>query len=229
MLRAARALAEAAGCPPRAALALTKNLPRAAGLGGGSADAAASLRLLGRLWGVDGFGALAARLAAGLGADVPVCLASRPARMAGIGEILSAPPRLPDFGLCLVNPGEPVPTAPVFAARRGPYSPAASLPAGWPDAAALAADLARLGNDLEAPAIELCPAIRPLLAGLAGQPGCLLARVSGSGASCFGLFPDEAGAARAAASLARPGWWCWGGGLAGQHRLSWKAGAGSSS
>jgi 4-diphosphocytidyl-2-C-methyl-D-erythritol kinase len=215
VLRAARALAEAAGRAPCASLRLTKTLPQAAGLGGGSADAAASLRLLGRLWGVGGSGVLADKLAPQLGADVPVCLAVRPARMMGMGEILSPPPTLPDFGLCLVNPGVPVPTAAVFAARRGPYSPPACLPQGWPDAASLAADLAQLGNDLEAPAISLCPAIRPVLAALASEPGCLLARVSGSGATCFGLFPDAATAARAAAALARPGWWCWGGGLSG--------------
>ena len=215
MLRAARALAAEVGRAPRAALSLTKNLPHAAGLGGGSADAAASLRLLGRLWGVEAFDAIAGRLAAKLGADVPVCLAARPARMSGTGEILAAPPSLPRFGLCLVNPGIPVPTAPVFAARRGPFSPPARLPASWPDAAALAADLARLGNDLEAPAIALCAAIRPVLAALGARKDCLLARVSGSGATCFGIFPDAAGAAHAAGSLARPGWWCWGGGLAG--------------
>ncbi len=208
--RAARGLAAARGCAPRVALRLTKTLPRAAGLGGGSADAAACLRLLGRLWGSEGIEPLAITL----GADVPVCLGARPARMGGIGEILQPAPRLPSFGLCLVNPGVPVPTGPVFAARRGPYSPAAELPAAWPDAAALAAGLARLGNDLEAPAIALCPAIRTVLATLAREPDTLLARVSGSGATCFGLFPDAAAATRAASALARPGWWCWGGGLA---------------
>jgi len=212
VLRAARALAAAGGIAPKAALSLTKNLPAASGLGGGSADAAASLRLLGRMWGVEGL----ADLAVGLGADVPVCLgAPRPARMGGIGEVLSAAPALPELGLCLVNPGVAVATASVFAARRGPFSPPARLPGGWADAASLAADLARLGNDLEAPAIGLCPAIRAALAALEALPGCLLARMSGSGATCFGLFPDPAAAARAAAGLGRPGWWCWGGGLAG--------------
>ena len=211
VLRAARALAAAAGIAPKAALSLTKNLPPASGLGGGSADAAASLRLLGRLWGVS----VADGLAVGLGADVPVCLLSRPARMGGIGEVLSAAPALPELGLCLVNPGVAVATASVFAARRSPFSPPARLPEGWADAASLAADLARLGNDLEAPAIGLCPAIHAVLAVLEAAPGCLLARMSGSGATCFGLFADPAAAAHAAASLVRPGWWCWGGGLAG--------------
>ena len=210
VMRAARALAEAGGIAPKAALTLAKNLPPASGLGGGSADAAAALRLLGRLWGVDRLSGLAARL----GADVPVCLRSRPARMGGIGEALSAAPALPELGLCLVNPGVAVATASVFAARRGPFSPPARLPEGWASAACLAADLARLGNDLEAPAIALCPAISAALAALEAAPGCLLARMSGSGATCFGLFPDPAAAAHAAAGLVRPGWWCWGGGLA---------------
>jgi len=220
--RAARGLAREAGCAPRAALRLTKTLPQAAGLGGGSADAAATLRLLGRLWGLDKPDALAAFLAVTLGADVPVCVSGQAARMGGIGELLGPAPALPPFGLCLVNPGTPVPTAPVFAARRGAFSPPACLPRSWPDAASLAADLGRLGNDLEAPAIALCPAIRPVLAALASQPGCLLARVSGSGATCFGLFPDSASAAEAASALTRPGWWCWGGGLAGQTWVSSK-------
>lgn len=218
--RAARGLAKEVGCAARAALRLTKNLPQAAGLGGGSADAAATLRLLGRLWGLDKPDALAALLAVTLGADVPVCVAGRPARMRGIGEILGPAPALPPFGLCLINPGTPVPTAPVFAARRGPFSPAACLPQGWADAASLAVDLGRLGNDLEAPAISLCPAIPPVLAALTGQPHCLLARVSGSGATCFGLFPDPASAAEAASALTRPGWWCWGGGPAAQTCVS---------
>ncbi len=209
--RAARTLAEATGREPRLALRLTKHLPHAAGLGGGSADAAACLRLLARVWGVKAPDALAAKL----GADVPVCLGARAARMAGIGESLSPPPSLPEFGLCLINPRVPVPTAAVFAARQGPFSPAAVLPEGWRDAASLAADLAELGNDLEAPAMELCPAIYPVLDALERHPGCLLARVSGSGATCFGLFPDAASADEAANTLARPGWWCWGGGLSG--------------
>ena len=215
VLRAARALAAAAGVPARARLVLTKALPVASGLGGGSADAAAALRVLTRLWriapeGPAGAADLAA-LAAGLGADVPVCLAGRPARMGGVGELLAPAPGLPRFGLALVNPGVPVATAEVFRRRTGTFSAPASLPAAWPDARAMADDLAGLRNDLEPPAHALCPPIGEVLAALAARPGCLLARMSGSGATCFGLFPDSAAAADAAVALARPGWWCWGG------------------
>lgn len=213
VLRAARALAAAAGIVPRARLMLEKNLPVASGIGGGSADAAAALRGLRRLWGL-GEGAPDS-VAPGLGADVPVCLASRPARMRGIGERLDPAPRIPECGLVLVNPGAAVSTPDVFRARTGAFSAEADLPAGWPDARAMAAGLARLSNDLEAPAAALCPDVAGVLAALRSRPDCLLARMSGSGATCFGLFADPRAAAGAAVALARPGWWCWGGGLAG--------------
>jgi 4-diphosphocytidyl-2-C-methyl-D-erythritol kinase len=205
VLRAARTLQDGAG----ARLTLEKNLPVASGIGGGSADAAASLRLLARLWGVAP--APADRVIA-LGADVPVCIASRPCRMQGIGEILSPAPVLPPFGIALVNPGVAVRTAAIFAARTGGFSPPASLPAMWPDAATMAAGLAALHNDLERPAIALCPAIADALAALRSTPGCLLARMSGSGATCFALYATAAQAAAAARLCRHPGWWCWGGG-----------------
>lgn len=210
VLRAARLLAEATGTVPRARLVLEKRLPVASGIGGGSADAAAALRVLGRLWDVD----VAAGLALRLGADVPVCLAApRPARMAGIGERLGPAPGLPRFGLLLVNPGVAVSTPAVFRARAAAgagFSEPAALPASWPDAAAMVADLAALGNDLEAAAIALAPAIADALAWLQARPGCLLARMSGSGATCFALFTDG-GAAEAQARAAPPGWWAEGG------------------
>jgi 4-diphosphocytidyl-2-C-methyl-D-erythritol kinase len=220
VLRAARALAEAAGVPARAALTLTKRLPVASGIGGGSADAAAALRALNGLWrlrlGEERLAALAVRL----GADIPACLASRPRRMGGIGEVLSPAPRLPACGLVLANPRLALPTPAVFRARQGGFSDAARLPEGWPDAAAMASDLAGLRNDLEEPAIGLCPAIAAVLTALRGLPGCLLARMSGSGATCFGLFADPATAAGAAGLLPET-WWRWGGGLheAGQGRV----------
>jgi 4-diphosphocytidyl-2-C-methyl-D-erythritol kinase len=211
VLRAARALATAAGVRAGARMTLVKALPVASGIGGGSADAAAALRVLARLWDVALPAEAAVRLALGLGADVPVCLAARPARMGGVGEVIGAAPFLPPLGMVLVNPGVAVATPEVFRARRGAFSPPASLPAGWADAAGVAADLAALRNDLEAAAIGLRPVIGAVLAALGEAPGCLLARMSGSGATCFGLFA-EAGAARAAAAgLARPGWWTWGG------------------
>lgn len=209
VLRAARALAEAAGVPARARLTLSKNLPVASGIGGGSADAAAALRVLGRLWGV----AVAPSIAERLGADVPVCLTGQPARMRGIGEVLAPAPRLPPCGIVLLNPGIAVATADVFRARQGPFSAPAELPDGWVDATSLAADLARWRNDLETPAIVLCPAIGEALSRLRAQSGCLIARMSGSGATCYGLFATATNAAEAAKRLEAPGWWAWGGDL----------------
>jgi len=182
----------------------------ASGIGGGSADAAAALLLLRDLWNLETELHAAALT---LGADVPVCLASRPARMGGIGEVLGAAPRLPAFGMVLVNPGVAVPTPTVFKARQGGFSPPAELPEAWPDVAAMAADLARCRNDLEAPARIIQPIITDVLAALAALPGAMLARMSGSGATCFAIFATPDAAARAATQIERPGWWCWGGGL----------------
>lgn len=213
VLRAARALAAAAGVPARARLELEKHLPVASGIGGGSADAAATVRLLSRLWHVSPDPAVLGRLALQLGADVPVCLNNRPARMRGVGEQLEPAPALPPCCVLLVNPGIAVATAAVFRACAGRFSAPARLPAGWPDAASMAADLAGLANDLETPARSLCPAVGDVLAAIAAQPGCLLARMSGSGATCFGLFADPAAAGRAAGATARAGWWVWAGAL----------------
>ncbi len=214
VLRAARALADATGVAPRARLILDKRLPVASGIGGGSADAAAALRLLTRLWAVEVTPEALAELALSLGADVPVCLAGRAARMGGVGEALTPAPGLPPCGLLLVNPGAAVATADVFRSRRGGFSPSAALPSSWADASSMAADLAVLRNDLQEPACALQPSIAQALEAVASCPGCLLARMSGSGATCFGLFPDGALASAASRSLARPGWWTWGGALA---------------
>jgi 4-diphosphocytidyl-2-C-methyl-D-erythritol kinase len=212
VLRAARALREqAAGLVGGARLVLEKHLPVASGLGGGSADAAAALRLLSRLWGLETPADRMQSLARGLGADVPVCLQSRPTRMQGIGEKLRPAPALPPHAWVLVNPGIAVSTPAIFRARQGEFSLPAVLPAGWADAVAMAADLAGLTNDLEQPAIAICPQITDVLAALRAQPGCLLARMSGSGATCFGLFASPQPAAAAAARLRRPGWWSWSG------------------
>ena len=211
VLRAARGLAELAGVRGGARLTLVKTLPVASGIGGGSADAAAALRLLGRLWGVAPAAEALRALALRLGADVPVCLTGRPARMGGVGDMLSPAPDLPACGLVLVNPGVAVSTPDVFRARSGRFSAPAALPSGWLDAVAMARDLAALGNDLEPPAVTLCPVIGTVLAALRAAPGCLLARMSGSGATCFGLFADAVAAAAAAEGVRRPGWWVWGG------------------
>jgi len=213
VLRAANALATQAGVPAHARLELEKHLPVAAGIGGGSADAAATLRLLIRLWRIAPDPTALEQLALRLGADVPACLASRPVRMAGVGEHLAPAPALPECFVLLVNPGVPVATKAVFQARTGPFSPPAHLPEGWPDAATMAAGLATLTNDLESPARSLCPVVGDVLASIAAQPGCLLARMSGSGATCFGLFASLEAARQAAGATNRPGWWVWAGAL----------------
>jgi 4-diphosphocytidyl-2-C-methyl-D-erythritol kinase len=211
VLRAAKALADAAGIPARAALTLEKNLPVASGLGGGSADAAAALRTLAQLWALK---PPLAKLATPLGADVPVCMASKPARMGGIGEILTNAPGLPAFGLMLVNPGTAVATADVFRARKPIFSQPAALPVGWRQPKFMAADLAELKNDLETPAIQIAPAIGTVLRTMQADHRCLLARMSGSGATCFGIYETPAIAREAANTIHRRDWWIWAGGLA---------------
>ena len=212
VLRAARLLAAEAAIRPAARLLLQKNLPVASGIGGGSADAAAALRLLCRFWRLDP--AIAARLAATLGADVPVCLAGRPALMAGIGDRLNPAPMLPEVGIVLVNPGVELATPAVFQARVGAFSRPAVFPdGGWPDVATLVGALRGVSNDLEAPARAMAPLVGEALRAVAAAPGCLLARMSGSGATCFGLFATPAAARAAVAAIDRDGWWVSGGGL----------------
>ena len=203
VLRAARALAEAHGRAADAVLTLEKHLPVASGIGGGSSDAAAALRLLSRLWQVsvpDG-------LALTLGADVPVCLgAPRPQFMAGIGEKLAPAPVLPRFWMVLANPGAAVATAAVFAAverRDNPPAPPLGGVASFTD---LVGWLGQRRNDLQAAAISVCPVIADVLAALADAP---LARMSGSGATCFALHQTEAAATAQAERLrrGRPDWW----------------------
>ena len=213
VLKAARLLAAEAGIAPRGALALTKRLPVASGIGGGSSDAAATLMALAELWNLSPAAEDLARLALKLGADVPVCLTQRTARLEGIGERVTAAPPVPAAPIVLVNPGVGLSTPTVFKARQGGFSKgagAAGVLAGSPaDAAALADAIRPYANDLAAPAVGLLPVIGQVLARLEAAEACLIARMSGSGATCFALFPtDEAASAAAAAiSAARPKWW----------------------
>jgi 4-diphosphocytidyl-2-C-methyl-D-erythritol kinase len=209
VLRAARALAESAGRPARAHIRLRKNLPVAAGIGGGSADAAAALKALAELWEIAPDAAGMHGLAASLGADVPVCMAGRPAFVGGIGELIDPAPPLPDAGLLLANPGLPVPTPEVFAGRAGRFGGAARFAEAPADATALANLLAARSNQLTDAAIGVAPVIGRVLETLAALPGARLARMSGSGATCFAIF-DDLRAAEAAAGrlrLAEPDWW----------------------
>jgi 4-diphosphocytidyl-2-C-methyl-D-erythritol kinase len=189
-------------------LRLWKGLPVASGIGGGSADAAATLRALARL----GAARLPEAAVLALGADVPVCLAGRPVRMQGVGELLTPLPPLPPLWLVLANPRLPVATARVFAALASRENgPVPALPAAaLRSASALASWLAReTRNDLSAPARQVAPVLSQVEAALAALPGCLLARMSGSGGTHFGLFASEATALAASRQLAAayPGWW----------------------
>jgi 4-diphosphocytidyl-2-C-methyl-D-erythritol kinase len=205
VLKAAHALAERVAGLRLGRFTLSKRLPVAAGLGGGSADAAAALRLLARANALAPDDPRLMQAARATGADVPVCLDPRTRLMRGIGDILSDPLDLPRLFALLVNPGVVVATADVFAALAAPpagQTAPAALPLG---PAALLAEIASGRNDLEAPAIELEPAIADVLAVLRKLPGCRLARMSGSGATCFGLF-DSSRAASAAARTLRVGY-----------------------
>lgn len=209
VLRAAQLLGEAYGVDQGASIRLVKRLPPASGMGGGSADAAATLKALTVLWGIDATGHELLELAEDLGADVPVCLIGEAAFMAGIGEDLAPAPALPPAWLVLVNPGVEVPTPEVFRRRSGPFSSADRFQTVPADAAALARLLASRRNDLAAAAIEIAPVIKDALAALEQSPGVLLARMTGSGATCFGLFADAKAATTATLTLGRdhPGWW----------------------
>jgi 4-diphosphocytidyl-2-C-methyl-D-erythritol kinase len=211
VLKAARALAEEMPGLALGAFTLDKRLPVAAGLGGGSSDAAAALRLLAQVNGLPPDDAKLYRVAKRLGADVPVCVDPKPRRMRGIGEILSEPFTLPKVSAVLVNPGVAVPTRDVFAALKLKRGRMRKRPAGAPpaDFEGLIRFLASRVNDLEPPAIVLQPVIGGVLAALRRQDDCRLARMSGSGATCFGLFATKRAASAAARRIksSHPRWW----------------------
>ncbi|RAU23205.1 4-(cytidine 5'-diphospho)-2-C-methyl-D-erythritol kinase [Paramagnetospirillum kuznetsovii] len=209
VLKAARLLAAIAGVKTGASILLTKRLPVAAGIGGGSADAAAALKGLSQLWNVALSEERMRALALSIGADVPVCLAGKPTRMQGVGEVLSDAPALPPAWLVLVNPMVPLHTPAVFKARTGPFSAFDPLTESPADAKALADALGARRNDLTPAAVSIEPVVGEMLAAISAADGCLLARMSGSGATCFGLFATEDAARAAATNLhaARPNWW----------------------
>jgi 4-diphosphocytidyl-2-C-methyl-D-erythritol kinase len=230
VLRAARALAARIDGLRLGRFALHKELPSGAGLGGGSADAAAALRLIAKANGLSLNDSRVHEAARATGADIPVCLDPRPRIMRGVGEILSGPVALPPLGIMIVHPGFALPTGPVFKAlglalgeplakagetAAGPERGRPARPdqdAGVPPALpadALLSWLASERNDLEPPAISTAPAVAGVIAAIAGLAGCRLARMSGSGATCFGLFASSRAAAAAARSIAaaQPRWW----------------------
>lgn len=212
ILKALRALGQATGAgDPPVAVTLDKRLPIAAGLGGGSSDAGAALKGARDALGLTLEDAALAEVAAGIGADGPMCLHARAAWAEGRGDRLTFEPRLPPLPAVLINPGEPSPTGAVYRALDGrgagsPDRPAA--PADWRPAT-VADWLAAQRNDLEASAVALQPAIGEALTEAARLPGVRLVRMSGSGATVFALFDTAEAAAAATRSpiLARPGWW----------------------
>ena len=213
VLKAARALGERMPGLQCGRFGLEKNLPAAAGIGGGSADAAAALRLLARANALSPDDPRLTEAARATGADVPVCLDPRPRLMCGIGERLSAALVLPPLCAVLVNPGAAVATKSVFAGWKPAAAPAAPAvpfdPAAVATADRLLDHLAAQPNDLEPAAIAIAPVIAEALAALRKLPGCRLARMSGSGATCFGLFDSSAAAHGAAQALGEkfPRWW----------------------
>jgi 4-diphosphocytidyl-2-C-methyl-D-erythritol kinase len=209
VLRAARSLAAHYGIAPGAALRLDKHLPVASGIGGGSSDAAATLRVLAALWNLPLDKPTAMAIGSALGADVPACLAGGPVWVGGVGEMLEPAPRLPPLGIVLANPRRELATAAVFRARQRPFSTIEASRAAPADAAALITFIQQCRNNLTEAAIGLVPEIASVLDRLAGLPHAYLARMSGSGATCFALFPDRDAAERAVAILAadQPRWW----------------------
>ena len=208
----ARKVAAASAEPPPIPAETGKRLcseSRAAGIGGGSADAAATLRALVMFWDIEASDSQLFAIASELGADVPVCLFGKPAQISGIGEVIAPAHSLPPCGLLLVNPGAALATPDVFGARQGAFSAPCRLGGYKPAARGFADALRACGNDLEEPACSLVPQIRDVLARIQEAPGCLLSRMSGSGATCFGLFENALDAEAAARHLdaAEPGWW----------------------
>jgi 4-diphosphocytidyl-2-C-methyl-D-erythritol kinase len=209
VLKAARALAQKAGVAANANITLTKNLPVASGLGGGSTDAAAALRGLCKLWRVNLTEADLQSIAISLGSDVPVCLKGRPCWVEGAGEKLTVIPIFPLLHVVLVNPGVAVSTAEAYRTAQTKSGTGQEHSATFRDANALIAFLETVHNDLEEPAFRLAPIVHDVINALCEEQATLLARMSGSGATCFGLYGSADAAREVAAKIskAHPGWW----------------------
>lgn len=205
VLRARDLLRSKHGDLPPVAISLEKNLPVASGIGGGSSDAAATLRALMRLWGIELSADTLAAAALRLGADLPMCLYARTLAARGIGEEIEPVEGIPPLHMVLANPGVAVPTPAIFRALASRENP--PLPT-LPGPQALSAWLTDTRNDLEVPAQALAPEIGEVLSALTAN-GAALARMSGSGATCFGLFAsrDEAKVAASAIAVLHPSWY----------------------
>jgi 4-diphosphocytidyl-2-C-methyl-D-erythritol kinase len=221
VMRAAELLRREAGVAAGARISLDKHIPVAAGLGGGSADAAAALAGLNVLWSLNWPVERLEKLSEALGADVPACVRNVPVYARGIGEWLEDAPPLPRCGVLLVNPGVATPTPAVFSAfkRTNPQAAAgvfSPLPERFGSLDRLVSTIAPRGNDLLDAALDVTPEIGAVLGDLRALPGVVHAGLSGSGATCFALFATRAKAHAASRSLGRkrPDWWRWSGGWA---------------
>jgi len=210
VVRAGRKFAKCLNKTPDLRLTLIKNLPVASGIGGGSSDAAATLRILAIYWGIGHEDPRLAETAAHCGQDVLVCLQTEPCYITAQGA--RSGPSLPLCHMVLVNPGKALATANVYHECRtmnAAFSNMAAFEEAPPNPALFAQNLKARQNDLTAPALRLMPEIETILKALDATGDCLLARMSGSGATCFGLFPDRDSARRAASMIlaAHPDWW----------------------
>lgn len=209
VLRAAKLLKDHANVEEGAKITLTKNLPVAAGLGGGSSDAAATLKLLCKLWNVPMSVHELAELALPLGADLPVCVFAAPARMSGIGEVIQSVDSMAELPILLVNPNVPLSTPEVYNHYTHVPSPYVSPQIKTDDAMALLVGLDRTHNHLQRAAIICDGIVAEVLLELETQFDCYVARLCGSGATCYALFEHPQSMARAAAAIRKnnPDWW----------------------
>jgi len=209
VIKAARALQALSKVTAGAAITLHKNLPVGAGIGGGSADAAAVLRLLMRFWKIKPSPKEIHTLALSLGADVPACMRSSSLYMSGIGEVIEPGPVLSDLWIVLVHPAKPLLSAQVFKDRAGAFSQATSHPHAFLEPQAAINFLQKTRNDLQSTAAKLVPEIGDVLDALSAEKECMLARMSGSGSACFGVFSNQQQADKMQLQLSarHPGWW----------------------
>jgi 4-diphosphocytidyl-2-C-methyl-D-erythritol kinase len=208
-VQAAWTLARAAQKTLNTRITLTKNLPLASGMGGGSSDAAAVIWGLCEWWNLPRSAPYLTGLMARLGADVPVCFPCKPARVRGIGDVLDPAPVMGETPVLLINPGVPCPTANVFGQFDGAYKEPQAIPASLENFKDLVSFLKTHDNDLQVPAMRTAPEIKIVLENLQKQKNCGFARMTGSGATCFGLFETELAAQKAAKAIVaeHPRWW----------------------
>ena len=209
VVKAARALSQIANKALNLKITLVKNLPLASGLGGGSSDAAATLWGLQDLWGLPRNADYLLPLMTKLGADVPVCMLCQPAIMRGIGDDLSPAPIMPEIPVVLIHSGRGCSTKDVFLKHKGAFRENVDLPKKFGSVSDVVDTVGALHNDLSSAAIDLVPEIANVLNALESEDACLLARMSGSGESCFGIFETEEDAQKSARAIAadNPDWW----------------------